>query len=838
MHYQLIRFTITILGNARHALIEQSKRSIAFTSIIKTNKNTIHFESNNNIEELINKNDLIKQINNNKVLKSKEKSYYLTYLNDLYTDYVKLTRLNHVDNHQIYIWTDANLNIKNDLNVMLILDNLNKNVNYQLLHKSILDNFDKYSHKELAYIFKLIRILSPKGSNLDSKLHAYCLTQIKKFDLNDLVNVLFAYNRYQDIPTEVLTYIGNLLLLDCDANISSQQISFQTNEIDKFEAKMRCLDVNYDYLWSKLNLFSLTKAKLETNRFNDIANKFLKNSIKSIKKNENKLYEVNYMLNLFKCCNFVDNSYQKYKASVDIISVYLNESYLNFLFKNLDLLEYKTVIVKSLKFIYLHKKLHQDHIDYLIDYFKYKLIDTQVTSVEFFNAISVLDYLIYRKTLFIPNRDYSQINPLDITLTNLYMQLAQNLFSKTQQNDFLFNFKTKIKTIHPYNLHLYIGSFRLSIILLKTDLNFAIETPYLKIIKLFKQIDYNNFIQIGYLASLFKPLAKMNYQKTRNFELELCSLIDFNQLCNSNIEGNRLYLLYYFMKNKETCVKNFDKIADVLLNHILVKKDMVKKELIPLVYLLKTNTKSLLNSHVKHEFLSVCSRVYEDFIQQIIHNWKVNETFMIYMNALLIAMLRDIFHRFGGMIDYDDKYNVLFNFAKDLVITFTPHQTKDIAINREINRQNTLCVTKRVFLLTEYMIYSNYYSLKNLDQIWNYLMNTIEFLLNINIESNDQNYHSRLKIIIGNIMVTFKLFAHFDYTISENYKSTKEKFVKLNEAFYKKFFNISLHDKVKTLYIRNLLIMDCESEYLIKDLLNKKVNLTFISVYMSLILPI
>lgn len=803
--------------------------------------------------DFYNNNDLIKQINV-KLLDSQEKGYYITYLSNLYSKFKQLLLEKHVEPRQLFILTQENLIFKNDTSVKSILNAINTHENFNLLGENILKYFNDYNHKEIAYIYKLARILNvtknEKKSHFLSVLDDYCLNEINNFDLIDLENLSFAVNKTDEFNQCLSNHVSKILLnfneqtsdLDGNSHLSS-------SHDDSFELKIRDIDKNYNYLWLKFNLFHLNKAYLEPRIRKKLIELFFKHSIEIFNKNQYNnsatFYETNLVLNLFAkslSTRDIDNI-----DNVKLLDEYLDDGYLELLFENFDLFEYKLSLNKSLRFINRYKVLNSEHLDYLIHYCKSKLAysndndnvsnssSDKPSSIEFFNAISLLDYLIKLRTTSIKsfkNRNLSEKTknePVNLTQMMLnidvsYKNMLNSIFvnNEKQQQQFIENYNHYLNgDVHVINLNLLMQSAYSTYSLLDWN-ELSVKLIYNNLNELIKKFNCKNDAkQRNFLSKIFKPLIEIsNQQITKEYEIEFCSLIDLNIFYNRFDQyKSRRDLILYYMLNPITFSHNFKFISEKLINDLFHKCDL--KELEPIIHQINRNLRYLLAKD-KQNLFKICSYLYKDCLNRLNscndYNDKSTAYIMQYSNQIL-DLIKDI--NKNEDISYDERYNSIFQYAKyfNLNINSNTNLISDLLSSKSEINKNIFNLDSRVNALVKFLIYGNYFSIKNLNQIFEFLITNMKQL-----SKHEPQSIIRIKSLCQNLIYIMRIYTHFDYTKCKEYNNSINLFKSLNEQFYEKFIKNNLPIAHLSLYARCLLSLDCLIESVFEELLSREVK--------------
>jgi hypothetical protein len=716
----------------------------------------------------------------------------LVYLNSLFNSFQNFIHFKNIRNKDLinhwkrYLSTDDQTLIQNTL-----LE-LNKHENFKQLNTYLLKNLENYSPKEVAFISKTFKSINLQTENdLSIKLNDYCFNNLDKFDLYDIGNVIYNHHKNPFLRHSA-THVHEKLL----ETATYTSFIFDVNQ-DKFENMMKDYDLNTK-LWLKLDILKSYKHSYSIDLYKALLYNFFEESRALINK-EPLVYEINCIINL---CS------QSYKTVSNIllddysISPFIQDEYLNKLFNNFDLYEYKTDLNDYLKFFTYHKKLNNQHYESLSLYLQNK-VEKSENYFEFFEYSRNFSYILsrrskdrtFRTNMHIEKKGDRQVFTIS-EYDSMYYYLI-SILSKSFASAVQTNYDKFIKNLDKLSFPGVSESLILFCCLHKNPKEVLVQfyTNFFKIYSKFDPEDKNHF-RHGILKMLefLVELKKISSSKTD--ELKLCSLLEFQYYTKSATE--RVHLISFLMLNQESLHENIGFIQKQLVENIISTNSLSK--ITQFIYLLDQNLNFMLRE-CKPELIEICSVLYEARMKELISKTEVMNNTEILKNDSIRNIVTNLYWD-NKLMTVGDK-NRVFSYAEKIDLKLNIEDAKNLVLN---DRNIYMRLDQSLYAFVEMLKCGNFYSQNTLDQFWAFLIET--FRLFINYESGKRNNFKNVINKFENILRVMSIYTHFDYTKSENYLKNNEMFEAINQVLYNNILRHKISTPLLVIYVENLISLN------------------------------
>lgn len=161
------------------------------------------------------------------------------------------------------------------------------------------------------------------------------------------------------------------------------------------------------------------------------------------------------------------------------------------------------------------------------------------------------------------------------------------------------------------------------------------------------------------------------------------------------------------------------------------------------------------------------------------------------------------------------QFDALFDRFKDIVTNLTEinQQEEDISPKRfSKNIRNFKHINRKFYMLTNLNIFSNYYSLENMEIAWNYTLNFMKFINNNQSQINSK-FRDDSNQVFNRFMSSFLFLTHFDFKNTQIFQRNKQEFSNELDKFINNFMEFF---KLRDICIITIMLTSL-------DLYNKKI---------------
>jgi hypothetical protein len=747
---------------------------------------------------------LYKTINKNDFKPNKDEC--LLYLNSLFSAYQNFISQQNIRNKKLINYWNIYLS-KNDREVLLgVMKFLNKHENYIKLKNYIIENIHEFNSKEIAFISKTFNSITFSSNELSEALRGYCVNNIEKFDLYDVENITF--NNYnKPFFKYSLHYVIEKLIKENNDNL---KLSIDLND-DKFENQMTEIDNEFNQKWLKLKILQNYKSKMSKNAFEHTVQLFFNDFIK-LKDINQSFYEINCVISL--CSHGVKlREIENIRLEKSILSPFLENDYLNKLFKNMNFFQYKSDLFNYFNGFICRKKLDYEQLDYLLKYFRIQIKNANNSHLffDYCRIISVIIKFISHDEHYRQKVNLKEISD-DIILDDVFYF---NHFVNNIDNKFKLDLQVKydhlINKFHGLNFRsINYDSLKFLIQVHKEPVD-ALNSFYTNFFHFYSTIDSVHLPHFRQqIINLLGCLIELKNDYSESNELKLCSLLDINFYYDKNFTfQSKINLITFLMLNKDTCLKNFkfiaEKISYLIQDH--------NHKLLNVLNLLDNYFDLLLSSEHRQDLFKILSILFKSYADKLLDINDV-EKFSIQkeIHNIIIKMMRDI-HK-EKLINIDEKREIFHNFHKFSLI-LNENDSQNCVFN-ENNRY--VRVDQKLDYLVQILKHGNNYSEKILDQIWNFLIQTFSLFL-----ENSPNVKDIVPKLTK-LLHVMSIYSHFDYTSNGNYLKNYKLLENLNNKVYNNILRGNISTGSLIIYVESLIGLNLFVENAFNDLIRAQVS--------------
>ena len=734
----------------------------------------------------------------------------LSYLGSLFNAYQNFISQNNIRNKKLINYWQLYLS-KNDREVILsVIKVLNKHGNFKELKNYIKNNIHAYNPKEIAFISKTFNSISLSDNDLSEIISGHCCNNIEKLDLYDIENITFN-NCNKPFMQFSLKYVIKKLVEKKSENI---KLNIDVND-DKFENQMLEIDNEFNQQWLKLKILQNYKSCMNKCSFEDVVNLYF-DDMRKLKNINQPFYEINCVVNLWSLSTKLRET-KNIRLDKSVLIYFLENDYLNKLFKNLDYYEYKSDLFDYFDGLLFRKKLDFEQLDYLYNYFR-----IQITNVKsgflFFDYCRILSVIIKFMSQNVHYRQKAYlVKPNDDRLLN----------DEFYANHFINNLDNKIKLVlqvkfdilinkfHGMNFKSIVESLKFLIQIHKTPVD-ALNSFYTNFFQFYSTIASNDLHLFRQkILNLLGTLIELKNDHSASNELKLCLLLDtkFYYIKKFSTSAKKNFIIF-LMLNEESCLKNFQLIAKNL-RFLIPHLDINYHGLGNISNLIYSYFDLLLLGEHKQDLFKVLTVLFKHYSSELLaNNVKMNEQ-QKKLDDTISRIMKDIHApKYSNIITIEDKKNLFLDFDKfDLGLDELKPQIGVFNDNSAYMK-----IDQKLSLLVEILKNGNYYSEKILDQLWNFLIKTFSLL-----EKSSNSKDIVQKSI--NLVHIMSLYSHFDYTSCEMYFKKYRLFENLNNEIYEKILRDNIINAgILVVYVESLISLNLFVESAFYDMIKDAVS--------------
>ena len=682
---------------------------------------------------------------------------------------------------------------------------INNHDSYKSINEFILNNFSSYNQKEIAFITKTFTsINSSVFSELIFKLKDYCEANVSKFDLFDLENIAYNERVYEEFIKKSAGYAIHRIY---EANDSERGLNINFDNSNEFENQMQKRDLESLKIWLRLNNLNSYKEYLDFKEFRSVIYNLFEKSL-ILTERDAKLYETNCIINL---CALSSNL--KTLDYTRKIKPFFEKNFTNNLIQKLDLYHYKNDLYDYLIFLIYNNKdsLLNDH---LYDYFK-NCTENANCSHLFFEYSRILNKLLQQRSTS------NQVTSLSLNNNNeriysacdynqRYYSYIENRLDKKFCSILQSNYDLFIQDFNGLCIKGISGSFMLINLIHKAKEN-VLDNFYSNFYEFYKNIKPADLIIYREdVLKLLETLVDVNLNNNKKTNLDESNFIKFSSLFDAdlyfkeNTSFSKTHLTSFLLLNENMCKNNFK-----IIHKKVIENKFFHHQNVQFLVLLKKNF-HIIRENFKGELVEILEFIFEKSVKKLlilksIIKMSVHENLL---NDTTINLLKNVNWEFDYFTVNDRRR--IFTYANEINFKLDDEHLQEFVFK---TYNLNVRIDQKLALFSELFIQANHYQENVLDELWNFIIKTLECFNGASL-----NLKEAIPKIICLIRI-MRVFSHYNYTTNPNYERDKKHFKMLNNQLYNEILRNKISIKNLLIYVQNLVSLNIFVDNALNDLI-------------------